>query len=434
MKPGIYVEANRLVAEGISLLTTDRVYHAYLVYRDGKGNERVIRGHPEGSEAKKSSAIPFIASFVINIEAKLQVDIPLSKSRDAYNAGDTPESRHSQRLDIGNRSPAEVWKAMVAHARKLENTEFDYDINSSEPSQNSNSVVRSVQKAVGIPLEKGLPKGLPAEKLPGLKRDLSDPDGPARRKREYDGQLRSFRDWEAQRRRALNPKRGAGEESPSGAGTAEPSGDRSHSGVPDSPVRVNGTRGDRATAEDGGVLRKIAASSQTPQEILAKSFRKVTEDEIEQLIGADGYWERGMPLNGKLQDYVRGWMDEAYGTGPLQYDGAGQMIRPQPVYTLATQPISARGPDGVSVESGLKRIGEQLADRHRGKGMPVEDTIAALQTVLNEMPDEGSRLRVDGDLGPATTARLRRAVLNAGATPVIDALAHAWPGKRRRAA
>ncbi|CAN0530605.1 unnamed protein product, partial [Laminaria digitata] len=73
---------------------------------------------------------------------------------------------------------------MVAHARKLENTEFDYDLNFFEPSQNSNSVVRSVQKAVGIPLEKGLPKGLAPGQVPGIKRDLSDPDSPARRKRE----------------------------------------------------------------------------------------------------------------------------------------------------------------------------------------------------------------------------------------------------------
>ncbi|CAN0530596.1 unnamed protein product, partial [Laminaria digitata] len=178
----------------------------------------------------------------------------------------------------------------------------------------------------------------------------------------------------------------------------------------------------RASAQRQALQQKIAASPQTPQEILAKPFRSVTEDEIGQLIGADGYWERGMPLHGKLQDYVRGWMDDAYGTGPLQYDGAGQMVRPKPVYTLATQPVSARGGDGVSVDSGLKRIGERIASRNPSDGTPLKHTVTALQTKLNEMPDEGSRLKPDGNFGPVTNARLRRAVLNVGAAPILEAL------------
>lgn len=110
------------------------------------------------------------------------------------------------------------------------------------------------------------------------------------------------------------------------------------------------------------------------------------------------------------------------------------MIRPRPVYALSTEPVSARGRDGMPVERGLKRIGARIADRNQGDRVPFKNTIADLQTALNEMPDEGFRLKVDGDFGPVTNARLRRAVLNAGADSVIDAFGNGQAGLRRRAA
>lgn len=439
MKPGIYVEAKRLPTGH---------WHAYLVYRDGKGNARVIRGHPEGSEEKGGNAAFLGSFFGGNLE--LEVDKPLQDSRDAYKPGETPEIRRSRRLDIGDRDPAAVWGVMVGHGRKLKKTDMEYDTNSREavwisstdPSQNSNSIVRSVQKAADVPLIKGLPKGLKVKDLPGIKRDLSNPRGEARRRREqaqtqreFDEQMRSFRAWQEKRRSDLNPKRAPTEDRLPGSGASSvPSGERSHGDVRETPGRPGDTAGNNGSPEQRAVLQKMAQLPQTPQEILSKPFRKVTEDEIGQLIGADGYWERGMPLHSKLQNYVRGWMDDAYGTGPLQYDDAGQMIRPQPVYALATAPVAARGRDRVPVDRGLERIGARIAGRNQSDGTPFKNTIADLQTALNEMPDEGFRLKVDGDFGPVTNARLRRAVLNAGADSVIDAFENGRTGLRRRRA
>lgn len=330
MKSGIFVEAVPVISDKkfpyINLVTGPK-WHAYLVYRDGNGNARVIRGHPEGSGENFAPPSGAMGNTVLGGNLALEVDKPLQDSRDAYKPGETPETRRSRRLDIGDRDPAAVWADMVAQGRKLANTEMEYDTHVFEPSQNSNSVVRSVQKAAGIPLDNGLPKGLSKDDLPGFTRDLSNPRGPARSRREqeqtqreFDEQTRSFRDWEEKRRQELNPKRGPGGAPRPAPGAA---GVRARREVPQAPGHINGTSEDPAATEGRALQQKIAASPQTPQEILAKPFRKVTEDEIGQLIGADGYWERGMPLHGKLQDYVRGWMDDAYGTGPLQYDGAG---------------------------------------------------------------------------------------------------------------
>lgn len=428
MKPGIFVEANRLWSGH---------WHAYLVYRDGNGNARVIRGHPEGSGEKFTPPSGPIGNSVLGGNLELEVDKPLQDSRDAYKPGETPETRRSRRLDIGDRDPAAVWGVMVGHGRKLKKTDMEYDTNprevvgisSTDPSQNSNSVVRSVQKAADVPLIKGLPKGLKVKDLPGIKRDLSNPRGAARRRREqaqtqreFDEQMRGFRAWQEKKRNDLNPKRAPKEERLPGSGASSvPSGEPSHGDVRETPGRPGDTAGNNASPEQRAVLQKMARLDQTPQEILSKPFRKVTEGEVGQLIGSDGYWERGMPLHGKLQDYVRGWMDDAYGTGPLQYDSAGQMIRPQPAYPLATEPVPARDRGGMPLDLGLKRIGERIVERNQSDRTPFKNTVADLQTALNEMPDEGFRLKVDGDFGPVTNARLRRAVLNTGAAPVIDA-------------
>ena len=92
--------------------------HAYLVFHDGKGGEQVIRGGLPENEA----SFPFGGNITV------QADIPLRNSEDAYKEGDTPQTRHARKLDLGGCDPATVWKNMAAKAREIGKAGIDYNI------------------------------------------------------------------------------------------------------------------------------------------------------------------------------------------------------------------------------------------------------------------------------------------------------------------
>ena len=96
--------------------------HAYLVYRDGEGGERVIRGG-SAKDSDKGTVDEAIsgAKTLVGGNITVQADIPLQKSRDKYDVekGDTPQTRHARKLDLGGRDPEMVWKDMAAKAREI---------------------------------------------------------------------------------------------------------------------------------------------------------------------------------------------------------------------------------------------------------------------------------------------------------------------------
>ena len=148
---GIYFESKPVFADGIDTL------HSYLVYRDGKGNARVIRGGTDGS-----------VIFDGNVE--VQNDIDLKVSDDSYKAGETMESRYGVKLDLEGRPPIEVWEKMKKKAGEIHEKKFNYD---AFPDQNSNSVTRALLDEAGIPFEDVLSEGFEADDYPGIENDLS---------------------------------------------------------------------------------------------------------------------------------------------------------------------------------------------------------------------------------------------------------------------
>jgi len=148
-KKGIYLEVRRI--SGIS--GWHGGLHAYLVYRDGKGGERVISGGPKS----------FLDSL-FGGDIDVEVDIPLDQSRDKYGDGERPGSRLSKELDLGGRPAEEVWATMAREGRRIHEGEIDYDY---IPLQNSNSVARAVLEAGGIDAYAALPEGLEQYAWPG---------------------------------------------------------------------------------------------------------------------------------------------------------------------------------------------------------------------------------------------------------------------------
>jgi hypothetical protein len=105
--------------------------HAHLVFRDGKGNERVIRGGlmKESDQGFKDKSTRFMKSLVGG-NITVQADIPLQESRDKYGVkkGETAETRHARRLDLGGRDPEQVWKDMTAKANEIAKAGIDYNL------------------------------------------------------------------------------------------------------------------------------------------------------------------------------------------------------------------------------------------------------------------------------------------------------------------
>ena len=165
---GIYIEAKPVGDVGSIPLEDWKIgdninlnaYHAYLVYRDGKGNAEVIRGGPERLRNAKIGGkvsiggwdlfdtgeidfdvVPtrFIQSG-LGGDIEIEAGIPLGKSLDAYKKGETPQSRFAKKLDLGGRSPQKVWEDMKITAQTIGKNETDYNL----LSQKCNSIVATV--------------------------------------------------------------------------------------------------------------------------------------------------------------------------------------------------------------------------------------------------------------------------------------------------
>ena len=183
MKPGIYVETKPIrVGESKTPFG-----HAYLVYRHADGTEEVIRGGPDDGAASALSG-----------KIRTEAGVPLAESKDAYRAGDTPQTRRAKRIDLGDQDAEIVWRQMKAAAKQVGERGIDYD---AVPWQNSNSTIRHVLEAAAIDPAKAMGPGWNPRDFPGYNNDLNEPNsdfdrertGTAGRKRRRDGGSPDFR-------------------------------------------------------------------------------------------------------------------------------------------------------------------------------------------------------------------------------------------------
>ena len=154
---GIYIEAKEV---------TETNYHAYLVYRDGKGNAEVIRGGPEslpktriggkvsigGWDLFDTGEIDItnnmgtrLAQSGLGGDIEIEAGIPLGKSLDAYGEEDNPQKRFAKRI-VGGKISKPIWDDMVKTAQTIGTNKTDYNL----LSQKCNSIVATVLNRSGL--------------------------------------------------------------------------------------------------------------------------------------------------------------------------------------------------------------------------------------------------------------------------------------------
>jgi Ca2+-binding RTX toxin-like protein len=129
--------------------------HLYLVFEDDQSVETVITAAPDEDG-------PFDFG---NIEVSAG---GLLEDSDVARGNDTPGSRGSREIDVGERDPADVWTIMLQQAQNVDQASLDY-----QPlGDNSNTVIRSVLHAVGIDVRDTLPEGVDRDEAVGVWNDL----------------------------------------------------------------------------------------------------------------------------------------------------------------------------------------------------------------------------------------------------------------------
>ena len=120
---GIYLES-KYVKNVNGVLVPSRLknaQHLYLVYRDGNGNQRVIRGG-----AGNGSRADFILSFV-GEDIETEDNIDYSKSKDHYSKLGKNKIIYAKKIEIPEKDLENIWKKMSESAKKIHDAKIDYD-------------------------------------------------------------------------------------------------------------------------------------------------------------------------------------------------------------------------------------------------------------------------------------------------------------------
>jgi len=123
--------------------------HLYLVYEDNSSLEWVIRGGPEGN-------LPPFGNIVV------EVGVAISNSED-FRGEDTPQER-GQSLVVSGAEADAIWTIMLQQAQNIHDAQIDYDA----LTQNSNSTVSSVLRAVGLSISTNYPTNTTPGELPAV--------------------------------------------------------------------------------------------------------------------------------------------------------------------------------------------------------------------------------------------------------------------------
>ena len=455
---GLYIEFNPATTSNPVPDGRDDPLHTYIVYRDGKGIARVIRGGPSGFDEKKPtrSTVDNLR-FGLGGKIEVQAGVPLDKSKDAYKPGETPEDRHATPLNIGTRDPEQIFDRMVRKAEDIHGLNVDYDLNEQlAPDQNSNSLTRALMDDAGIDTKTVIPEKIDRARIRGFENNLKEAQEEARRERNrpnpIEGEVGGTDDQNPTpsgddpgfgNNGPTGQDDGADDDGPSRVSSSDSS---SKTGQPQS-ANVTGLEATSRTMEikpgeeakgetmelkpeQRKLMDDIAKSDGALDEILAKDPRDLTEGEFTALKKEVINLPAG-PEQDRLDGMATAFLDDKYGTGPVKYDAVGRMIDPKPIRPANKTPVPAKTPDGEPLTGAVKKIGGVIADAAGGEGRTsaVQDLQSGLNLLKSIMQRRAKTtplahdLKTDGVVGPKTRRALRIAATALGRPKIEEGFA-----------
>lgn len=375
-------------------IVSEPYLHAYLVYRDGKGGEQVLRGGPEMG----------IGFGDIQIQSG-----DLSDSMDGYTATNKMSDRLIQKLPVDEDRQEETWRVMSEEVKRIEDADLDYDLAGRD--QNSNSVVAAAMHKAGMKMEDHLPQVVDPEQVPGMENTLQPGDTNEDRERKQ----RPIKDREL-RRLLIEDEHSSllGDESAEDTDEDKEGMERKPS--PD-PYR---------NEADEDSIRKLGASLTHPGDAVDEALLKddLTEAELSDLMRSKAYLSPSDPRHGLVQGKVRQLHESRWGKGPAKTDATGRIrMDEKPEVAAPRFPgIPVERPTGRPLDEAVGEISRTVVDRAR-KSSPFE-AVKTLQRTLNEQEDSSGRptplLKTDGVAGPKTRRALRFATQRLGAGRLLD--------------
>lgn len=379
MEKGIYLEFSRISSSGsVSTPENAPFLHAYVVYRDGKGGERVFRGGPE---------LPFPLSFLGDIETQ---NMPLDQSKDEYTSIDKRSDRPRVKLPIPDEKIENDVKTLSEMTSRVVKAGSDYDYD-----QNSNSLAATLLNKIGFNMQDHIPKEVKPSQLPGMY-TIIDPDAPKQPDRSIEGEIGG---WPGEEDASLANGR---ENEPADTPTDNP-------------------HADEAIKQLGASLTQVGDDV---DEALLKP--DLTDDEVAGLMRSRPYLSMSDPRYQAVQNKVKTWHEDRWGTAPAKVDTAGRMVdAKQPSFPAPTFPaIPAEQPTGRPLDEALSRIARTVMDRASKTSAPT--AVRELQTTLNDQDAPLARpvpmLKTDGIAGSKTRRALRFATATVGADQLLKRL------------
>lgn len=152
---GIFIEARKVKYAGMST----GAWHLYLVYRDTKNEEYVIRSGPQ------------YPSFPPIGDLKIETNVLMQNSAD-YRPLSAAGDRNSTALDFGSLTDDEAWAVMVKYSRMIDTANTNYELFE----ENSNAFIGALLEAAldvagleALDPKDMLPTGITPSQTVGLK-------------------------------------------------------------------------------------------------------------------------------------------------------------------------------------------------------------------------------------------------------------------------
>ncbi|MFV0625985.1 MAG: hypothetical protein ACK5N8_01370 [Alphaproteobacteria bacterium] len=403
--------------------------HLYLIYIDGLGNKKVLRGgmlNQDGIQkmlTKEGSRI------------ETQRDTNLNTSYDKYEKNSNFKTRYHKKLNISEDKLEQEWNKMNKIAKIVEYGNIRYQNPIKEPIQNSNSVIRTVLEEAGYDYKRALPNEV-KDKVPGYETNLFSkptlmkdedidkyvfPNSTAAKKmynqREYKSKMDIYQKQikDISNKKIINKyenqikQQNLLENAPTQ--TLLPSKKEEATKnllekyvepelLPRKVEIISPQKAEELKSKSEDLLKLLKANNNPHEDILFKKYADVTEDELKETMRYSGYETQDKVLKNKLDDFVQKTYDYHYGSNPAKLDATGRMIESGVRVPFAKESKFLSTKDNIPMDEAFSKIAEQTSPFG----------VKSLQKGLNNLSlaeSNSTPLTEDNVLGPKTTSRVK---------------------------